>query len=176
MAEPTRPTNANVVALFDGSEIDKQRKSAARMAPRQLVLQLEGQYKLTAVVTDRLHGATFVNTLYEVKPQVVIDLRFAPHFNFTAVESRLVRSQLDLVGSRYVQYTIPFHEFGSSLLKHDPNRMAANVAGILRDGCAPETVIMVLLQDQRAAKSFLPFLSAARSNKSGFQWETEVIE
>ncbi len=69
----------------------KARTNAAVSRPQQLALGLDQPHELLIVVTDQLHGATFLRWLLQVRPKVIVDVRFAPHFNFTAIDANTVK-------------------------------------------------------------------------------------
>jgi hypothetical protein len=143
--------------------------------PAQLTLEFDEPHQLLIVVTDRLHGATFLRCLLQVKPKVIADFRFAPHFNFTAVDGGLVKRQIEAVGARYVHYSIPFHEFGPSLLKHDPMSIATKLSVFARDSGGCPWPVMVLLKENTIAWAFSPFLVGALSKELGGKWKIEIV-
>jgi hypothetical protein len=172
---PTIGPDTNVISLFQekGSQIEHKTKVAPN--PVQLALEFDKPRELIIVVTEQLHGATFLRWLHQCKPQVVVDLRFAPHFIFTAVDSRTVRREIDYVGARYILNSIPFHEFGSSLLRHDPMAIATQLSIFARRSGKVQWPIMVLVKELAVASAFSPFLVGAFSKDLGGTWTAEVV-
>jgi hypothetical protein len=152
-----------------------RRTDVAAPTPEQLPLEFDKPHQLFVVVTDRLHGATFLRWLLKVRPKVIVDFRFAPHFNFTAIDSSTVKQQIDAIGARYVQYSVPFHEFGPSFLRHDPMAIATKLPTFVREGGSSQWPIMVLLKESEIAKAFSPFMIGALSNDLGGKWTAELI-
>jgi hypothetical protein len=149
--------------------------AAAAPAPEQLTLEFDKPHQLLVVVTDRMHGATFLRTLLQVKPKIIVDFRFAPHFSFTAVDGQTVKRHIEAIGAHYVQYSIPFHEFGPSLLKHDPMTIASKFSAITREKGSPQWPVMVLLKENAVASAFSPYLLGALLRDSGGKWTAEVV-
>ena len=176
MAEVPMPLRgANVVSLVRAQRPDVEQTIPAADRPEQLALEFEKPHQLLVVVTDRLHGATFLRRLLQVRPKVIVDLRFAPHFSFTGIDALTVRRQIEAVGAHYIQYSVPFHEFGPSLLKHDPMSIAAKLSKLAYDGGRFQWPIMVLLKEDATASAFSPFLIGALSKDPGGKWAAEVV-
>ena len=165
----------NVVPFVRTPKSDAGLPSETLRRPEQLVLELEKPHELYVVVTDRIHGATFIRNLLQIRPKVIVDFRFAPHFNFTAVDSLTVKQQIEAVGARYIRYAVPFHEFGSSLLKHDPMLIATKLSTFARESDNVHWPIMVLLKEGSVANSFSPFFVGALSQDPGGKWTAEVV-
>jgi hypothetical protein len=88
MAEfSTLVRGANVVSLFGAERPPVEQTNAVAPHAEQLTLEFDKPHQLLIVVTDRLHGATFLRWLLQVRPKVSVDFRLASHFNFTAVDS-----------------------------------------------------------------------------------------
>jgi hypothetical protein len=175
MVELPKPISAtNVVHL-----VQRQRPSVhqtvATPSPEQLALEFDKPHQLFVVVTDRLHGATFLRWLLKVRPKIIVDFRFAPHFNFTAVDSSTVRQQIEAVGARYVQYSVPFHDYGPSLLRHDPMAVATMLPTFVRETGGSQWPIMVLLKESEIARAFSPFMVGALSKNLGGKWTAELV-
>jgi hypothetical protein len=151
------------------------RANAAASRPEQLVLGLDQPHELLIVVTDQLHGATFLRRLLQVRPKVIVDVRFAPHFNFTAIDAVTVKQQIEAVGARYIRYAIPFHEYGPSLLRHDPMTIAIKLSEFVRESGSSQWPIMLLLKESVIANAFSPFLVGALSKYVGGNWTTEIV-
>jgi hypothetical protein len=176
MAElPTPIRGANVVSLVHAQRSNIEQLNASALRPEQLALEFDKPHELLVVVTDQLHGTTFLRRLLQVRPKVIVDFRFAPHFNFTAVDSLIVKQQIEAVGARYVRYSIPFHEFGPSLLKHDPMAIATKLSTFARESVSSQWPIMVLLKEKNVARAFSPFLIGALSKDLGGKWTAEVV-
>jgi hypothetical protein len=143
--------------------------------PVQLEFEFDKTRKLLLVVTDHLHGATFIRRLHMLKPKIIIDSRFAPHFNFTAVDGAIIKRQIELVGARYVRHSIPFHEFGASLLRHDPMSIAIKLSDKVLENGGSQWPLMILLKEGNVASTFSPFLAGAFSRRFGGDWVTEVV-
>ena len=174
MAElPTPIPCANVVTLVRAQRPNIEQPNAAGRRPEQLALEFDKPHELLVVVTDQLHGATFLRKLLEVRPKVIVDFRFAPHFNFTAVDSLIIKQQIEAVGARYVRYSIPFHE--PSLLKHDPTAIATKLSTFARESVSSQWPVMVLLKVSNVARAFSPFLVGALSKDLGGKWTAEVV-
>jgi len=172
---PAPAMGANVVSLVRPQKPMADQTQVARPAPTQLALEFDEPHQLLVIVTDRLHGATFLRWLLQVRPKVIVDFRFAPHFNFTAVDSGIVKQQIEAVGARYVQYSIPFHDFGPSLLKHDPMGIATKLSAFVRDTDGSPWPIMALLKENTVAGAFSPFLVGALTKELGGKWKAEMV-
>jgi hypothetical protein len=122
-----------------------------------------------------LHGATFIRRLHSSKPKVIVDSRFAPHFNFIAVDSTTIKRQIELVGARYIRCSIPFHEFGPSLLKHDPMSIAIELSNKVIENGGLQWPLIALMKEADVANAFSPFLAGAFSRRFGGGWVTEVV-
>jgi hypothetical protein len=172
MAEPpaTGPS-AKVVSFVPV----QARANAAASRPQQLALGLDQPHELLIVVTDQLHGATFLRRLLQVRPKVIVDVRFAPHFSFTAINADTVKQQIEAVGARYIRYAVPFHEYKSSLLKHDPMSIAIKLSDFVRESGSSQWPIMLLLKERVIANAFSPFLVGALSKYVGGNWMTEIV-
>jgi hypothetical protein len=151
------------------------RTNAAASHPQQLVLGLDQPHELLIVVTDQLHGATFLRHLLQARPKIIVDVRFAPHFNFTAIGSVTVKQQIEEIGARYIRYAIPFHEYGPSLLRHDPMSIAIKLSDFVRESGNSQWPIMLLLKESVTANAFAPFLVGALSKYVGGNWMTEIV-
>ena len=176
MADPQGPSDQRkVVSFISAQPYQVRRVDLSVHRPVQLSFEFDGPHQLLIVVTDRLHGATFLRQLHQSKPKVIMDVRFAPHFNFTAIDGITIKRQIEAVGARYIRYTIPFHEFGPSLLRHDPMLIATKLSNcILRSG-GSQWPLMVLLKESGVAAAFSPFLVGALSKHLGGNWMAEVI-
>jgi hypothetical protein len=170
MAKPTGP-GAKVLSFIPV----QSRADGVASRPEQLALRLDEPHKLLVVVTDQLHGATFLRWLLQVRPKVIVDVRFAPHFNFTAVNALTVKQQMDTVGARYIRYAIPFHEYGPSLLRHDPMSIAIKLSEFVRESGSSQWPIMLLLKERVIASAFSPFFTGALSKYIGGNWTTEIV-
>ncbi len=113
MAAELRAADGSGNIVFPGKS-DRPRAGAQAPArpPEQLAIEFDRPRQLHVVATDRLRGATFLRSLLQVKPAVLLDFRFAPHFKFTAVDGSVVRSQIEAMGIDYAHHSVPFHEFG----------------------------------------------------------------
>jgi hypothetical protein len=164
-----------------GNVVFLARPERSRMAahaparqPEQLAIEFERPRQLHVVATDRLHGATFLRSLIQVKPVVLLDFRFAPHFKFTAVDGVVVRSQIEAMGIRYAHHSVPFHEFGPSLLKHDPLRIATVLPELARANGSLGGPFMVMMKEVGIAHDMSRFLIGALVNELGGRWSLEI--
>ena len=173
--ELTGIRDGNVVFLVHPNREPARVPRTAAPPPKQLAMEFDGPHQLVVVVTDRLHGATFLRCLLQAKPKMLLDFRFAPHFRFTAIDGTVVKHQIDAVGARYVQCSIPFHEFGPSLLKHDPKGIAFRLPEFARATGSLEGPFMVLIKEAAMAHALSPFLLGALHHNLGGRWALEVI-
>jgi len=109
-----------------------------------------------------------------VKPTVLLDFRFAPHFKFTAVDGSAVRSQIEAMGIHYAHHSVPFHEFGPSLLKHDPMQIAIQLPELARANGSLGGPFMVLIKEVGMAHALSPFLIGALVKELGGRWTLEI--
>jgi hypothetical protein len=171
---PMEKQSGNVVFLVGTHPTVAAPKESVRL-PEQLAIEFERPRQLLVVVSDRLHGATFLRHLLKAKPKVLLDFRFAPHFSFTAVDGATIKHQIDASGTKYVQCPIPFHEFGPSLLRHDPSGIALRLPECARANGVLNGPLMVLVKDAAVARALTPFLLSALHHDLGGKWVTELV-
>ncbi len=163
----------NVVFLAR-PERSRTSEHAPARPPEQLAIEFERPRQLHVVATDRLHGATFLKSLIQVRPTMLLDLRFAPHFKFTAVDGGVVRSQIEAMGIRYAHHSVPFHEFGPSLLRHDPMRIASMLPELARANGSLGGPLMVMMKEVETARALSPFLIGVLVTEFGGSWTLEI--
>ena len=105
---------------------------------------------------------------------MLLDLRFAPHFKFTAVDGGVVRSQIEAMGIHYAHHSVPFHEFGPSLLRHDPMRIATMLPELARANGSLGGPLMVMMKEVEIARALSPFLIGALVTEFGGSWKLEI--
>lgn len=172
MAEPEGPIReANVIPLMAA----RPSQDRGLREPVQLSLDFDEPHKLFVIATEHLHGATFIRRLYQSKPKVILDLRFAPHFNFGPIDGRTIKQQIAAVGAQYLLHSVPFHEIKSSLLKHDPALIASRLSDCISETGSAHWPVMVLIKDRGIAIAFSPYLVGALSKHPGGRWMTEMI-
>ena len=159
--------------VFLNTVRNTQTRSAAR--PEQLVMDFDPPRKLLVVVAENLHGSTFLQSLLENRPTMLVDFRFAPHFNFTAIDGQTARRQIDSVGTLYVQCPVPFHEYSSSLLRHDPQAIAQKLPNCAIAKGVMTGPLMVLVKEVAVARALAPFLAAALCEQLGGTWQPNII-
>jgi hypothetical protein len=165
------PSEGNIVPLRRADPVNSQ----PRPITEQLRFALEDERKLVILVTERIHGATFLRSVMEFRPRVAVDVRFAPHFEFTAVPSALIKQTLESVVARYVLYTIPFHDFSPNFLRHNPLGIAEDLIARVFEAAAPAGPLLMLVHRQADAEAFAPYLAAALSRVSGGSWKMELV-
>jgi hypothetical protein len=176
MAKPSISLPNDNVVNFVRRQLPRiEKQSASGYGMEQLAFDLDEPRQMLIVSTDKIHGATFLRCLLQSRPKAIVDLRFAPHFNFTAVDSLIVKKQIENLGVRYVHYSIPFHEFGSALLRHDPMKIASNLSIIARESGTPQWPLMILVKEISVANAFSPFMIGALSKDLGGKWTAIVV-
>ena len=178
MTESARnPHKSNVIRLVADAAATLNRSSRRPIGkPEQLALALDGQRMVVFVATDKIHGATFLRTLSKLRPSLLLDLRFAPHFEFTAVPTNIIKHGIDHTGSPYLLHSLPFHELRSNLLRHEPAELADK---LLLTTCGPNPIrgpLMVLVQHRQDAEAFGPYLVGALQRAEGGHWQIEIVE
>ena len=145
------------------------------IVPEQLSIDFNAPYQLLVVASERLHGATFLKYLLECRPRIVLDLRFAPHFSFTAIDGAVARRQIEFVGARYIQDPTPFHEYGPSMLRHDPRGIASKLPRYAKGVGIPVGSLMVLIKEDAIARTMEPYLIGAVREALGGTWGSIIV-
>lgn len=149
--------------------------SRPTVEPRQLELGFDAERCLVLISTEKIHGAGFLRILSSKRPAALIDLRFAPHFEFTGVPSSTLFRSVERTGVQYFVHSIPFHEIRTTLLKHDPMRLAMEILNTTSKNGPQRGPIMVLFQHREDADAFGPYLRGAIEQLEGRQWTTELF-
>lgn len=178
MAVATRASGgADVVSLFSQQpEIADQPKSrASQFAPKQLDLRLDDERCLFVVVTEQIHGATFLRSLVDLKPNLLLDLRFAPHFRFTGIPAEVSHRTIERLGVAYILRSMPFHEYLPNILRHEPVKLARDLL-LLAYGSNPIAgPLMVLMQHEAEAEAFSPYLVGALESADEAEWAVDFV-
>ena len=167
--------SGNVVYLKRSHFTPVSATAAKAIFPEQLSIDFEAPRPLLVVASERLHGATFLKYLIEYKPRIVLDLRFAPHFSFTAINGAVARQQIEIVGARYVQDPTPFHEYSPSMLRHDPRKIALKLPHYVKALGILTGPLMVLIKEDAIARTMEPYLVGAVREALGGSWGSIVI-
>ena len=128
-----------------------------------------------AVATEKIHGATFLRGVLETRPRTLLDLRFAPHFEFTAVPASSTIRALSQMGVRYVQRSVPFHEQTTAKMHHNPVQVAADLLSFAYGTFPVQGPVMILVQHRSDAEAFGPYLAQAIERKSGGSWTSRFV-
>ena len=174
-AERADSPPGNVVYLGRAHPTPVPAPPATAIVPEQLSIDFEALHKLLIVASERLHGATFLKYLIESRPKILLDLRFAPHFSFTAIDGAVARRQIATVGARYIQEPTPFHEYGPSMLRHDPREIASKLPRYAKAVGIPTGSLMVLIKEDAIARTMEPYLVGAVREALGGKWSSFIV-
>jgi hypothetical protein len=140
---------------------------------KQLELGLDRTRMLVLLSADALHGARFLGAISEFQPKTLMDVRYAPHFNFTGGGSELTIKSLKKIGVRYISSSIPLHQISKNFLQFNLAEIAANLVknfDLQRAG-----PVMALFQHQADAKIFGPFLLGALEKADNQLWQLKDV-
>jgi hypothetical protein len=70
---------------------------------------------------EHIHGTTFLRGLIDLKPWLVIDLRFAPYSNFAPISANTIQNVMENLGKKYHLHSLSFDGLCSGLLLHNPS-------------------------------------------------------
>ncbi len=138
--------------------------------PRQLEFGFGGERKLLFVITDKIHGATFLRSLYDTRPVTLFDLRFAPHFEFTAVSANVVTGTFKSLGIRYIQRSVAFHDLHGNILRYNPGQLAAELMTLAYGPVPARGPVMVLVQHMSDAEALRPYFAHVLERIEGASW------
>lgn len=131
---------------------------------------------LVAIATDNIHSSAFTRTITNFNPDIIADLRFAPHFYFTAGDYGSIKNLINQ--SVYIRYPIPFHDFRQNYLKADLHNVAKGLISVFKNHIKQPSdmqTVMFLVTEEDSAKKFSPFLAAALTYCLGGIWPLALV-
>jgi hypothetical protein len=178
MPESNHDPSSNIITLNLPSRLTLSLPTSPSSAaqPMQLELGFGGVRRITFVITDKIHGATFLRSLHDSRPVTLFDLRFAPHFEFTAVSAKAVDVTLKSLGIHYIQRSVAFHDLHVNILRHDPGQLAAELLTLAYGTTPARGPVMVLVQHMSDAEVFRPYFTHVLERLEGASWTVTFVK
>lgn len=162
---------SNVVLMMTGKPVEN------RDAPKsdQLQLAFDGERSAVFVVTNAIHGATFLRHLEEFKPRAILDLRLAPHFNFAPLPGSMMIEMIRQLGSKYIASPVPFHKVAENPLRLEARALADELAANVSFTAKNPGPLMLLVQHPGDAQMLAAYVVAALERSEGGRWSAVVV-
>jgi len=144
--------------------------------PRQLEFGFGRERNVVFVATDKIHGATFLRGVLDTRPVTLFDLRFAPHFEFTAVSASAAIGALNKMGVRYIQRGVAFHDFQANILRYNPGQLALDLLSLGYGSSPARGPLMILVQHMSDAEAFRPYLVGLIERTDGAPWTVNFVK
>ncbi len=166
--------NNKVIQLFARPTLRRRPRASA---PEQLELRLDGSFDVYFLATSDLIAETYVKNVSRIRPRNIIDLRFAPRFDFAGSSSRRMFLYTSEESWAYQQIPYPFHgvlrpSAGGSAF-HDLTTALRKWAKGHRPVVGP---ILVLVELNRHAAVALPIVSTIFKLISGHVWHVFLLD
>jgi hypothetical protein len=169
--------SSNVISFASRTQVADSALSVSVRGPepRQLEFRFNGERQVVFVVTDKLHGATFLRSIRDTHPVILFDLRIAPHLEFTAVSVSAAIVSLNKMGVRYIQRSVAFNELHTNILRFNPNQLALDLLSLAYGASPARGPLMVLVQHTNDAEAFLPYFAGVLQRIDGASWSISFV-